>query len=233
VAWTIQCRERRASNHRKNPREYRFIYANTQGWTILAAQLEAVFVEHLTSEQLAAFLANTLSDADRRSAEHHFVSCAECRSELIQAQRAVASAPSKQFDRRWFGIVGLAAAAAIAVMFLPRGAAVKSSPAIEREVQTPAPADAGTVEIVSPAANGEVTISPTFVWRRNDDASYKITVTDAAGRPAWSGATSDTSIALPDSIRLAAGAQFFWYVDALRSDGRSVTSGVNNFHTSR
>jgi hypothetical protein len=229
----IRFHEYHAHARRKNGTQYRFIYAKRQGWQKLGAQLKVVFVEHLSSEELAAFLADSLTDAERKEAERHLVSCAECRSELIEGQRAISSLPSKRLDRRWFAVAGVAAAAAIVIIFLPRTELIRNPAGVEREVQS-ATTDAGAVSIVSPSADGELAALPgTFVWRKNDDASYKITVTDASGRPVWSAATSDTSIALPDTVRLARATQFFWYVDALRSDGRSVTSGVNNFHTPR
>ena len=191
-------------------------------------------MNHVSSEELGAYLANLLPSAERESVERHLVSCTECRAELVEGQRAIASAPSgARIERRWLLIGGLAAAAAVAIVLLPRAASVRNPAGVERVIQSTRSADA-VVTVVSPSIDGEINSStPGFTWRKNDDASYRITVTDAAGRSVWTASTSDTAIALPATVQLSRGQQFFWYVDALRSDGRSVTSGVNNFHTSR
>jgi len=198
----------------------------------MAAQLQVVAVQHLTPEELGAYLSNSLTDADRASVERHLAACDECRSELIEGQRAIATASSARPARR-SGIyaIGLAAAAVVAFAFWPRSDVTRDQATIERNTNPP---DAGTVTIVSPAPSAEIADSgAAFVWRHNDGSSYKITVTDAAGRPLWSETTADTTAVPPSSLSLARGEQFFWYVDALKSDGSSVTSGVNSFRTAR
>jgi hypothetical protein len=198
----------------------------------LGAQVKVVSVEHLSSEELGAYLSNSLSDAEREAVERHLASCGECRAELVEGQRAVATAPGgRRGSRSRFYVLGLAAAAAVAFAIWPRTDFRPGPEVVERN----APArEAGNVTVVSPAAEAEVGASaPAFTWKSNDGASYKITVTDAAGVPLWSASTSDTTIVMPSTIQLSRGQQYFWYVDALRTDGRSVTSGVNGFRTAR
>ena len=189
-------------------------------------------MEHLSSEELGAFLANSLTDMERDAVERHLVACSQCRSDLVEAQRAVISAPSSQRAdrRRWAAVASLAAVAAILIAVWPHGEVVLNSVPVERT----ALAVAGTVTIVSPSANGEIDeTTPAFTWNKDDGSSYRITVTDEGGRPLWSESTGDTSVVLPATTRLARNARFFWYVDALRPDGRSVTSGINVFRTPR
>jgi len=187
-------------------------------------------VDHLSSEELGAYLSNTMSETERPAVERHLVACADCRADLIETQRATAITPDK--NRSWQGrlyALGLAAAAVIAFAVWPRRDVKIGPEPVERNR---AVSDAA-VAIVSPRQDGELNLERTFAWRRNDDASYNITVTDASGRTLWSQSTADTTAALPSSVPLSRGQQYFWYVDALRSDGRSVTSGVNGFHVSR
>ncbi len=189
-------------------------------------------MEHLSSEELGAFLANALTDKQRDAVERHLVSCAECRSDLVEAQRAVIAAPSAQRGdrRRWITVAALAAAAVLVIAVWPRNEITRNPVRVERNT----PALSGAVTIVSPLVNGEIDrTTPSFVWNRDDGSSYRITVTDEGGRPLWSESTSDTTIVLPATTQLAPGARFFWYVDALRSDGRSITSGINAFRTPR
>jgi hypothetical protein len=188
-------------------------------------------VDHLSSEELGAYLSNTLDETERPAVERHLVSCADCRADLIETQRATSTAPGNK--RSWQGrfyALGLAAAAVIAFAVWPRGDLKVESEPVERNR---AVALNAVVTIVSPRQDGEFSAQRAFVWRRNDDASYHITLTDASGRTLWSQSTSDTTATLPSTVALSRGQQYFWYVDALRSDGRSVTSGVNGFHVSR
>lgn len=193
-------------------------------------------MEHLSSEEMGAFLANSLSDSERDAVERHLVECAECRSELVQGQRAVASAPqSKRLRQSRFVLIGgLAAAAVLLITLMPRDASVRPGTPVERDASGLTLPAAARVEIVSPPVNGELdTSSRMFTWKRDGSSAYNLTVTDESGRTLWSGSTSDTTITLPADVRLERDTRFFWYVDALRSDGRSITSGVNAFRTPR
>jgi hypothetical protein len=187
-------------------------------------------VDHLSSEELGAFLANALTNEERDTVERHLIACADCRNDLVEAQRTVISAPSadRVDRRRWLAVAGLAAAAVLVVAVWPRSDTMLNPARVERNT----PAAAGGVTIVSPAVNGEIDVTmPAFTWNKDDGSSYRITITDEGGRPLWSESTGDTTVVLPATTQLAHGARFFWYVDALRADGRSVTSGVNAFHT--
>jgi hypothetical protein len=192
-------------------------------------------VGHLSSEELGAFLANALTDRERDAVEKHLIACTECRSDLVEAQRAVFSAPSGEHSsrRRWITVAGLAAAAVLVIAVWPRKDTTRNPDRIERNSAVTSVA-VPAVTIVSPSANGEVNeATPAFTWNRDDGSSYRITVTDEGGRPLWTESTNDTTIALPATTQLARGARFFWYVDALRPDGRSITSGINAFRTPR
>ena len=190
-------------------------------------------MDHLSSEELGAYLSNVASEIERENIERHLVSCDECRAELVESQRAIATVPpARRVNRIWYGLIGLAAAAAIVIAVWPRGDIERAPQPVERN--TPPAASAGAVAIVSPAPDGPLDASSrTFTWRRDDGSSYKITVTDETGKSIWSQTTSDTTAVLPLSIELTPGSRYFWYVDALRPDGRSVTSGINGFNAAQ
>ena len=44
-------------------------------------------------------------------------------------------------------------------------------------------------------------------------------------QPVWSGETSDTALALPDSVALAPGRAYFWRVDGI-AEGLALSSGA-------
>ena len=78
-----------------------------------------------------------------------------------------------------------------------------------------------------PAVGAEI------VWRRVPGARYSVTVVDTTGATQWTAETTDTSAAVPDSVRLAPGGRYYLYVDALRSDGWSLRSDRREFRTAR
>jgi hypothetical protein len=73
-----------------------------------------------------------------------------------------------------------------------------------------------------------------FTWRAVEGAgTYRITITDSAGTPVFTATTTDTSIVPPSSQPLAHGGSYLWYVDALRNDGTTWSTGVQSFTTTR
>jgi len=81
---------------------------------------------HLSSEQIAAFVDGRLREHERRESENHFASCDECRevffavSDAVE-ERVTGEEPLKFVPRpqKWPAVAALAAAAAVAVFFLP------------------------------------------------------------------------------------------------------------------
>jgi hypothetical protein len=89
------------------------------------------------------------------------------------------------------------------------------------------------IRIVSPASGDTVKGDQVvFVWQRvGNEPLYRLTLTDATGRAVWTRDTSDTTVTLPASSPLAKGQSYFWFVDALGSDGTALTTGVHRFTT--
>jgi hypothetical protein len=125
--------------------------------------------------------------------------------------------------RRWPTLAAFAAAATLLlVVWLrvvdrggPGGPVVR-----DRE-----PAPFAAVIILTP--DSLATLPLTFTWHGVSSATaYRVSLTSTTGDLIWSGATSDTAIGVPDSVSLAAGHAYFYYVDALLADGTSGTSGV-------
>lgn len=72
-----------------------------------------------------------------------------------------------------------------------------------------------------------------FVWRSaGPAATYRLTLTDPSGAPVWTSSAPDTAVVLAETVKLEGGRAYFWYVDALLPDGRSATTGVQQFRTS-
>ena len=85
---------------------------------------------------------------------------------------------------------------------------------------------AATIETTRPTNGGRIPIdSVTFGWRPVPGAmTYHLFVTDSRGAPVYNRTTSDTMVGPITDAHLSRGSRYFWYVDALRNDGSSVTS---------
>lgn len=191
---------------------------------------------HPTDETVAAYLEGLLPPPDRTVLETHLGACEYCRARVVLASRALETAPSRRFPvRRRPMLVALLAAASLAgVLLLSRSAAgpVARSEirAAEQEAVVPA------VRIVGPRRG--TTVEPAtlrFIWSAlAPDALYQVTVSAADGRMIWSARTADTIAAPPREVlrQLQPGRHYFWRVDALLSNLRSVTSADQPFQVS-
>ena len=178
--------------------------------------------DHLEPQAVAAYAAGAVDDLERARIERHLAQCRECVAEIVAIHRM-------QRPRRWpVGLVtvGVAAAAALALWV---GGTGRVPQAPVDDIRGPHSPSVMQLEAVRPT-DGSLLGDSGFVWHAIADAvTYRLTITDDAGDETWSQATSDTSLPRPASARLVAGRSYFWYVDALRSDGVSATSGVRRF----
>lgn len=187
--------------------------------------------EHLTADQLAAYLDRALEASEQRQVEGHLADCHQCTAELLAVGRVLRS----HRGRRWWyvGPPLAAAAAAAAILFLvvnPISRPEAGGPPL-RGVGEPARAGALQVSAILPLSGGVVQRGAlTFVWgAAAPDARYHVTLTDALANEIWSGDTSDTLLVLPESVSLDPGATYLWYVDALLLDGQSATTRAQSF----
>ena len=184
--------------------------------------------EHLDSDIVAAYAERRLSPAERVSAEAHLAGCAECRADLAEVTGMVSTARRR---KRLLTMAPLLAAAVFAFVVVSR------RPAEPVSVQTLRPGTGAdrdrlnSLEALLPAPGTTVSRHGLrFAWQSDGpDAVYLITVADSSGAALWSARTSDTSIALPDSVHLASGGTVHWWVDVLLPDGRVATTGVRDF----
>lgn len=182
---------------------------------------------HLSVDDIAAMIEGRLPSSRRAAVEAHLAECAECRAEFVDASTVVSSAPEKSASRmRW---VPVAAAAAVVIAAMPiilsrRGSAARDS---ERSA-TPA---ATSITTLTPAVDSRSSSdSVVFAWHAIPGvATYNVFVTDSAGALVYSTKTADTLITPAATLRLSPGSQYYWYVDALRSDGSSISSPPISF----
>lgn len=187
--------------------------------------------DHPSSEELAAYLSGGLSSEARDGFEKHLADCRLCRNEVASARRLLAVGPAKK--RPWIG--PLALAAVIAIGFFSISTSKRGGEEPTRNAANPASAD-GTVNVrvVTPVDGAIVSGLPVFTWRAHGaDALYRFSVTDASGATIWSTETNDTSVSLPADVSLEVSRDYLWNVDAIDSDGTTVTSGTHRFRITR
>jgi hypothetical protein len=185
---------------------------------------------HITDDHLAGYLDRSLSSGAREQIEGHLADCAECRAEMRATARLLQSQKSR---RQWYLGSSLVAAAALVLLVVANPFST-STPA---EVAFRGPLDAGNRLISATGPEDGAIIDSddlTFVWSAIEpDVRYHITLTNARGDDLWSHETTDTLVTIPADVDLVPGESYFWYVDALLLDGRSVTSGTRRFELAR
>ena len=122
-----------------------------------------------------------------------------------------------------------AAAAVVLSLGLLRGDPPPTRDQTRATVERGAPVS--RIAVVAPVANRRVDIPDViFVWHAMEAGdTYRLTILDSAGGRLWTTSTRDTTSSVPIAPPLARGRTYLWYVDALASDGHTVTSGVRSF----
>jgi len=177
---------------------------------------------HPTEHEIAGYLRRTLAAADRERVEVHLSHCAICAEELAAIVRL---APGRRPGYRWL-VAGAAAAAVIAGVLLARPGTPPAGDVVRGDTT------AAAVTPVLPADGAVVAGVPTLIWRSvTGAATYRVSVTGENGDSVWAAETADTTAA-PPAMALPGTGRYFWIVDALLADGRSVTSGAHEFRIS-
>jgi hypothetical protein len=183
--------------------------------------------EHLSSRQLAAYLSGGLEVTARASVADHLTECAECRSEASAVTRIVtAEQRARTLKRVVFLTAGAAALLAVVVAVRPTG-----SPG-EGMTRGGPPSE---VAAVAPLGEVSPTAGPvSFVWHAVPSVrEYSLMLTDAGGQVLWTRRAPDTVLTLPLEVSLPRGGTYYWRVDALLSDGRSLTTSSQEFRITR
>jgi hypothetical protein len=174
-----------------------------------------------------------LSGERRAMVLSHVASCAHCRS-VIKATAALVADESAALEvaaargrsMRWASaVMGAAVAAAVIVLVaLPRD----HHPTLRE------PAVTSAIAPIALTPRGSVSDVDRFVWSRVPTAErYRLRLHRADGSVSWSAETTDSSVALPDSIRLVPHQTYLWRVEALTEWRRSIESEMTQFRVDR
>lgn len=189
--------------------------------------------ECLDEIDVADFLDGLLDEDKRERLERHLSNCARCRS-LVRATSAIVADESirREMPRaggrgRWLpAALGVAAAAAIVIAVVPLRN-VELEPTLREAAVTSA------IAPVTLVPTGSVQRVERLVWSRVPGVErYRVRIQSSDGAIVWSATTEDSSLALPDSIQLAA-ATYFWRVEAQTEWRRWVASDLTQFVVER
>jgi len=183
---------------------------------------------HMNEFEVAAYLDRRLPPGDRERVEGHLAGCRECREEVLQTQEALAR--GRRPKRLLIASVVLAAAATLAIVILPT---IRPSGAGNQSETVRGAAGSPSLMALGPLGEAPAA-GLRFVWGRAAGATiYRLTLSGADGVPLWTANTGDTTLALPDSVRLQTGKPYYWMIDALLGDGTTRSTGLHEFHPAR
>jgi len=184
----------------------------------------------LPDDMIAALADGSLAPAARASVLPHVASCPRCRGAVAAVARAIADpavarelSASPSGRRRYRIAVPLAAAAVLLLLLWSPGNDPTSG---HRGAPPPPPATTPIPRfpVGAVAAVRDLRWSPVAGADR-----YRVTLFDATGSVVYATETSNTDIALPDSIAFVPGAAYLWKVDARTGFDRWVASELAEF----
>jgi hypothetical protein len=183
--------------------------------------------EHLDSTSLARYLGGAGTSGERARWEAHLSECAECREEMVEVRRILATAP----DRRRAYLIPLTAAAA-ALLVVWAGTVVRHP--LGDVTRDP---DSSVTVALAPrplAPLGVVSPPDDMLWSAVPGVTrYRVTLFTSEGRAAWQTTTSDTFATLPDTLRLPLATPNYWQVKGETGFGRWVESELVAFSIRR
>ena len=178
----------------------------------------------LDEVDVAGFVDGALSDDERMRALAHLTGCAHCRAAvrattmLVGDTSVALELPDARRRRRMSTVAAVGVAAALLLMVMPLDDA-------RRDVRTREPAINSTIAPVALAPSGAVPRLDRLLWTSVPGAQrYRVHLHNADGASVWSAQTHDTTLVVPDSVRLTPGAAYSWRVEAQTDWQRWVAS---------
>lgn len=186
---------------------------------------------------LASYVDRVLGADARALADRHLAECASCRDDLVALSAIVHPRSSRRLLRIATPLAAIAAALLVFALAPWRAPDGPDGGRRERMRETTTVGGVGSTRGVMIVAPTDGSVLPPdsvrFTWRRaNGDAGYRLTVTDDSGAARWTIDTPDTTVVLPDSVRIVAGRTYLWYVDALGADGGTRGARLRKFRVS-
>jgi anti-sigma factor RsiW len=183
-----------------------------------------VIDQHLDPRDVVAYVDGVATAAERGRIEAHLATCAECRAEVSEVPRIIATAPRARTSRRRLIISAAGIAAMLLVFFWPHPDTDRPLPRHRESAITT------TIAPVLIAPLGAVASASSFTWSAVPHASqYVVRVFDPDGSVVWQGRTRDTVLTPPPEIGLRVGRPYYWKIEAQTGFDRSTSSDLVEF----
>jgi hypothetical protein len=181
----------------------------------------------IAPETMVDILTHRLPEAEHRRILLAVMASPHCRREF-ELLRAVSQGEGRPERRRRTFVVPVSLAAALALL-IGGGLYWKS---LEGPGADPNRAAAvSEVGLVTPDAGGAVRADRRFVWRAMPGTlHYDFSLTTASGQLVYAATRADTSLTIPDSVRVESG-DLRWWVEATTGDGRQFRSTIRRLRT--
>jgi len=188
--------------------------------------VEAIRVsdQHLDPREVAGYVDRVLPDTERARIEAHLATCPECRAEVADAGRIIATLPRPRRIRRSVMVSAAGIAAMLLVFLWPRA---------HRDLGNPQHREPGVTTTIAPrviAPVGGVESADRFVWSSVPHAGlYTLRIFDPDGSVVWQGETPDTVLTPPPPVGLRLDRSYYWKVEAHTGFQRSTSTELVEF----
>ena len=168
----------------------------------------------VTPDEMLAVIERRVSAAERLRILDRVMQSEETRQDFELLRTAMAaSRPARRVVPRW-------AMAAAAVVILTTGGLTVWRASLQENVLRGAESN---IELTAPHDSPAVSAPLVFAWRRVPRAvSYEIELVEASGALVHLAGVRDTSWTPPDSVHLASGVEYRWWVRATLDDGTTI-----------
>jgi len=177
----------------------------------------AASLDDVSAERLRRLVEGEGSDSERLRTLDVALSSAEGRRELEIAWAAARAARPRRRSWQRFAVAAslIAVAGTSAVWWQQRDRGITQA---IRGSESP-------VTLLAPLGEVREDRAKRFVWHAVGKADrYLVVVVDTAGTELFAIETRDTALVLPDSVRMAPGSTYLWWVQARLTDQTTVTA---------
>jgi anti-sigma factor RsiW len=189
------------------------------------AEVPEATAGHPPVEEMVAYVRGRLDRSEHQRVEQHLAQCRLCANEIGDIVNL-----SEGRASRVRGVPLAAVAAAAAALFLvvwTGRSRLPDAPASTREEPTAGPA-APTPLSPSGSEPGRVV----FRWVTTGGLRYRVVLFDSVGSALFENTTTDSMLALPDSLSVVPGGLYLWKVEVEVAPDRWVSSRVVEFRRS-
>jgi len=207
---------------------------------------------HLTEYDIASYLDRKGEPAERLRVEQHLSDCSACATAFASAIRILQAVekteppelPDSVFRKavgilsgrktRFFPMVRISlpvryafAALLVATVSWWISSSGRQDPPSRFRSTSPIP----TVELRSPADNGVLSSLPVqFRWEPVPNTlRYRLILFDEEGRRLWQGESVEHHLDAPPTVVFEGGKMYLWTIEAVLSNGLTITSNLSSF----